>query len=237
MSVKRSAFLAASAALAATARAGAREIAVPGGTHFVERKADWNPDDFAAAVGRDAQIRQVYEAVSFKSALLNNVKNSFNGLQFGFGYAPGAIAIALAAHGPSSAYSYGDYVWKKYRIGEFFDIKDAAGAPLSSNVFLPMRATVDVDADPDDEKSMYQDTSLAMLQRRGLIVLTCHTAVEEQARGLVKRGFAPPDAKPADVAADILEHLIPGAVVVPSMVSTIAVLQAKYRYTYITPVL
>ena len=35
-----------------------------------------------------------------------------------------------------------------------------------------------------------------------------------------------------DVADDILTHLIPGAVVVPSMVATVAVLQAKYHYTY-----
>ena len=33
--------------------------------------------------------------------------------------------------------------------------------------------------------------SIEMLQRRGLIVLTCHTAVEEQARSLVSKGYAP----------------------------------------------
>jgi hypothetical protein len=38
----------------------------------------------------------------------------------------------------------------------------------------------------------------------------------------------------ADVAADILTNLIPGTVVVPSMVAAIAVLQASYRYTYVT---
>jgi len=38
-----------------------------------------------------------------------------------------------------------------------------------------------------------------------------------------------------DVAADILTHLIPpGAVVVPSMVATLAVLQKRFGYTYIT---
>jgi intracellular sulfur oxidation DsrE/DsrF family protein len=38
-----------------------------------------------------------------------------------------------------------------------------------------------------------------------------------------------------DVAGDILTHLIPGALVVPSMVATIAVLQNKYGYAYLTP--
>ncbi len=74
-----------------------------------------------------------------------------------------------------------------------------------------------------------------MLQRRGLIVLTCHTAVEEQARALVRDGYAPSAMTAQDVANDILTHLIAGAVVVPSMVATIAVLQSTYRYTYLTP--
>jgi intracellular sulfur oxidation DsrE/DsrF family protein len=38
----------------------------------------------------------------------------------------------------------------------------------------------------------------------------------------------------ADVAGDILSHLIPGAVVVPGGVGTLAVLQHKYGYTYAT---
>ena len=144
--------------------------------------------------------------------------------------------MALAAHGPSSAYTYSDYVWTKYRIGDFFKLTDANGAPLTSNVFLASHSSLNWQADPDDESGMYQDTSIAMLQQRGLIVMTCHTAVEEQSRLLVKKGYAPSGAA-SEVAADILTHLIPGSIVVPAMVATIAVLQATYRYTFITPVL
>lgn len=234
--MNRTAFLTVSAALAATADAVAQE-SVPGGTHFVERKADFDAGAFAKIVGRDAQIRQLYEAVAFKPALLNNVKNSFNGLQFGFGYPAGAIAVALAGHGASASYGYADYVWDKYKIGQLFDLKDAAGAPIAANVFFKRHAAPDRNADPDDDKGMYQDTSIEMLQERGLIVLTCHTAVEEQARNIVKKGLAPAGMTPSQVADDILTHLIPGAVVVPSMVATIAVLQAEYHYTYLTPIL
>lgn len=237
MSIKRSAFLAASAAVVTASRVAAQETATPGGTHYVERKADFDADAFAKIAGRPAEIRQLYEAVAFKPALLNNVKNSFNGLQFGYGYAAGSIAIALAPHGASSAYAYSDDVWKKYRVGEYFDIKDAAGVPVASNVYFAKKASVNAGADPDDDKGMYQDASIEMLQQRGLLVLTCHTAVEEQARGIVKKGFAPAGMTASQVASDILTHLIPGATVVPSMVATIAVLQAVYHYTYITPVL
>lgn len=232
--MKRTSFLTASVALAAAGSAAAQS-GVPGGTDFVERGSDFAADEFAKIVGRPAQIKQVYESIAFKPAVFNNVKNSFNGLQFGFGYPAGAIAIAMANHGPSASYGYSDYVWEKYRIGEFFALKDAAGAPLISNVFLARHAALDSSASPDDENGMYQDTSIEILQRRGLIVLTCHTAAEEQARALVKKGFAPAGMTAAKVAEDILTHLIPGAVVVPSMVATIAVLQARYQYTYLSP--
>ena len=235
--MKRTTFISASATLLAATGGLANAQSVPGGTRLVERKADFDETAFAAAVGRDADIRQVYEAVAFKPTIWNNVKNSFNGLQFGFGYAPEKIAVAFAAHGPSASYGYTDYVWQKYRIGEYFGLTDAAGAPLRSNVFVARRAAFNPNADPDDDKGSYQDTAIETLQQRGLIYLNCHTATEEQARGIVKKGFAPSGMTAADVADDILTHLIPGAIVVPSMVATIAVLQATYRYTYISPTL
>ena len=232
--MNRRRFLASSATLA-VAPGAASGATIPGGTHRVERRADFDEAGFAAIVGRAAGIRQVYEATTFIPAVLGGIKNSFNGLQFGFGYAADDIAIALAGHGPSAAYGYADHVWQTYRIGEFLKIDDAAGKPMTSNQFLAARAPYDPNADPDDDRGMYQDASIAMLQRRGLIVLTCHTAVEEQARALVRQGFAPAGASAGDVAADILLNLIPGAIVVPSMVATLAVLQSRYRYAYLTP--
>lgn len=232
--LNRRGFLASTAALASAPSVAVAQ-SVPGGVHRVERRADFDAKAFASLVGRPSQVRQLYEATSFAPGVLSSIKNSFNGLQFGFGYPAQEICIVLAGHGPSAVYGYSEYVWSKYRIGEFFKLADASGRPIQTNVYLDSHAPVDPAADPDDERSMYQDASIAMLQRRGLIVLTCHTAVEEQARGLVQKGFAPAAMSPSEVAADILTHLIDGALVVPSMVATIAVLQNTYRYAYLTP--
>ncbi len=232
--MNRRGFLATSASVAAVP-ALAEAQNVPGGTHRVERRADFDERTFAAAVGRPAQIRQLYEALAVLPAVFGSIANSFNGLQFGFGYPADAISIVLAGHGASAVYGYSDYVWQKYRIGQFFKLTDEKGAPVSSNVYLPSHAPFDPAADPDDPSTMYHDTSIETLQRRGLIVLTCHTAVEEQARTLVQQGFAPAGTSAGDVADDILTHLIPGALVVPSMVATIAVLQNEYGFAYLTP--
>lgn len=221
--MNRATFLVSSAALGA----------VPGGTHLVERAADFDKAAFAAAVNR-GDVRMVWEQVAFHPQVFANVKNALNGLQFGFGHAPDRITMAMANHGASSAYGYSDYVWSKYKIGEALKLKAPNGDPVTSNVYLAAKAT-DRSADPDGERSFYQDTSIQTLQSRGVIFLTCHTAVEEQARTLVNGGFAPAGMSPSDVANDILTHLIPGAHVVPSMVATIAVLQQSYRYAFIAP--
>jgi hypothetical protein len=172
--------------------------------------------------------------VSFHPQVFSNIKNALNGLQFGYGYSPSRIAIAFAPHGPSSAFTYSDYVWNKYKIGDFFKLKDAKGNAVASNVFLTADKPVTGSNDPDDESGMYQDTSIQTLQKRGVIFLTCHTAVEEQARALVKGGSAPSGMTGPEVAEDILTHLIPEAHVVPSMMSTIMVLQQRFHYGYQT---
>jgi hypothetical protein len=232
MTMNRSRFLTASAGLVAAAGGSVSAADVPGGTNLVERRAQFDMAAFEAVVARPAEIRQLIEAVAFKPTLLNNVKNSLNGLHFGYGHPADQIAIAVAGHGPSAAYGYTDYIWQKYRIGEFFKITDASGQTIAQNMWLKATASYDPSADPDDEHGMYQDTSIEMLQRRGTIFLTCHTAVEEQSRAIVKGGFAPSGMTPTEVADDILTHLIPGALVNPSMMATVAVLQKVHGYTY-----
>jgi len=233
--MNRSTFLAGSASLAALAPTSASAAEnIPGGTHLVERKADFNEAEFSRLVGKPADIRQMWEAVAFKPAVFNNVKNSLNALRFGFGYAQDRIAIVFCPHGASSSYTYTDYIWTKYKIGDFFKLTDAKSNPITSNVFLKPAKALSSSSDPDDENGMFQDTSIETLQNRGVVFLTCHTAVEEQARGLVKAGNAPGGMSASDVADDILTHLIPGTHVVPGMVATVAVLQQRYHYSYIT---
>ncbi len=234
--MNRGSFLTATATLVAAAGSpGLAAQSVPGGSHFVERKADFDSAAFDAAVGKPADVRQLWNVIAFHPNVFSNLKNSLNGLEFGFGYPASRITMVFAPHGPSTAYNYSDYIWSKYKIGEALKLVDAKGAPVASNVFLSPAKTLVKGSDPDAEDSAYQDTSIQTLQSRGVVFLTCHTAVEEQARTLVKGGFAPSGMTANQVADDLLTHLIPGTHVVPAMVATVAVLQQRYHYTYIAP--
>lgn len=233
--MNRGTFIVSSASLAALGAAPAAAAqSVPGGTHLVERKADFDAAAFARMAGKPADVRMVIESIAFHPQAFSNIKNALNGLEFGFGYPEDRISIFFAPHGASSAFTYSDYVWDKYKIGEFFKLKDDKGNAITSNTFLKPAKTLSSSKDPDDENSMYQDTSIETLQKRGVVFLTCHTAVEEQSRGLIKAGNAPSGMKASDVADDILTHLIPGTHVVPSMMGTIMVLQQRYHYGFQT---
>ena len=58
--MKRKSFLTASATLAALSGTAAGAQSIPGGTHFVERKADFNEAEFARLAARPADIRQLW---------------------------------------------------------------------------------------------------------------------------------------------------------------------------------
>jgi intracellular sulfur oxidation DsrE/DsrF family protein len=204
------------------------------GRHFVARNEDFDWDAFAAAIDVTAPVRQVWQAFAFRPQVFNNLKNVLNGLQFGYGYDPSDVRLVFAPHGPSSAYNYTDYVWQKYRIGDALDLRDATGKRVESNVFLAPKPGITASTDLDDETGAFQDTSIQRLQARGLTFLSCATALQEQARIVRNGGFAPPGMSVDQIATDMLEHLIPNAILVPSMVATVIVLQRRYGYTYLT---
>lgn len=204
---------------------------------LVWKASEWKLAEFKKLVDDPARIKQVYDVVQIGDGkFLNNIKNSFNGLKFGFAIPERQIKIAAALHGPANMLNYDDYVWEKYRIGEWLKVTDpATGNPAVKNLFYNSKVGLKQEyaaKDPDNANSIYQDTSIEALQSRGAQFLSCHTALEEQVRFLSSRNKL--SQSPEDVVNDMLAHTVPGVLVVASMVAAIALLQAEGHYTYIT---
>jgi intracellular sulfur oxidation DsrE/DsrF family protein len=216
--------------LAALAAAGSAAEA-----QLVYRRADWKIEEFHRLAQAPARVKQVFDITAIGGGkFLNNIKNSLNGLEFGFGIPAGQIQIVAALHGPANQLNYDDSVWEKYRIGETFDVTDpATGKPATRNPFHASKAGGNAASrDPNDEKSKYQDISIQGLQARGVKFLSCHTATEEQARLLIRRwNLSQP---PEEIVKDMLAHIQPGVLVVASMVAAVALLQSEGHYSYIT---
>ncbi len=228
----RRSLLSGAAALGLTAGAGG----VAEG-QLVWKSTDWKLADFQALVRHAARVKQVYDVVQIGGGrFLNNVKNSLNGLEFGFGVPSQQIKIAVAMHGPANMLNYDDFIWSKYEIGAWLNVTDPeTGQPSVRNLFLNSSRAAGKrysSPDPNSEDSMYQDTSMQALRARGVQFMSCHTATEEQARMLVRTQKL--TQAPEDVVKEMLEHTVEGTLVVAAMVAAIALLQADGHYTYIT---
>jgi len=201
---------------------------------YVWKKSDWHVEEFAKLVNSSRGIKQLIHAEGINGGrFLRNAKNSLNGLRFGHGIAADRVQIVCGLNGQANTLNYSDYVWQKYRVGEWTKVNDPkTGQPALRNIFYPAKSgTPGYDSDdPSDEDSRFQDTGIQALQSRGVQFLSCHTSTEEAARALIQQNSL--SAHPEDVAQDMVEHALPGVIVVPSLAAALAVLQCEGRYSY-----
>jgi hypothetical protein len=222
---------------AATGLAAFGAMTSTANAQLVDQASDWKIAEFDRLIRNPARVKQVFDENQIGGGkFLNNIKNSLNGLHFGFNVPSDQIKIVTAMHGSANALNFDDYAWQKYRIGEWLKVRDPkTGQAAVRNPFFTRKAAPEMHyatQDPDDENSLFQDASIQALQLRGVQFLCCHTATEEQSRALIKQ-FALSQS-PEEIVKDLLAHTIPSTLVVASMVSAIALLQSEGHYSYIT---
>ncbi|HKT69481.1 MAG TPA: twin-arginine translocation signal domain-containing protein, partial [Terriglobales bacterium] len=163
------------------AAVGVAALAAVGGktaaAQLVYQRSDRNMKEFDELLRLPARAKQVYDVTPLDGGkFLNNIKNSLNGLQFGFGIPPQQIRILAGLHGAANMVNYDDYVWQKYRLGELLNENDPeTGKAAVRNPYFSSSVPKDASRDLADEHSIYQDTSVQGLQARGVKFLSCHT--------------------------------------------------------------
>jgi hypothetical protein len=199
---------------------------------LVYSSTGWKHSEFNTLLRSSARCKQVYDIRPIGDGkFLNNIKNSLNGLEFGFGIEKGLIKIVSAMHGPSNMLNFDDYAWAKYKLGELLQVKDPeTSQPAMRNIYFPEKTGGS--SDPNDPSSTLQDLSIARLQERGVSFLSCHMATEEQSRVLVKEHNLKQSVE--EVVNDLQAHTLPGVLIVPAMVAAISLLQSDGHFTYIT---
>ena len=202
---------------------------------YVWQKSNWQAAEFDALTHSARRIKLVLHAFAISDGrFLKNAKNSLTGLQFGSGVPADQIQIICALNGPANLLNYTDYVWQKYRIGEWLKVEDPkTGQPAVRNIFYPSKAGTPLhytSEDPSSEDSSYQDASVQGLLAHGVRFLSCHSSTEETARNLIKQYSL--TAQPEEIVTDIHAHALPGVIVVPALSAALAVLQCEGHYSY-----
>jgi len=210
----------------------------PAEAQLVWTTSEWNLASFEGLLREKARVKQLFDITQIDNgASLAKVKNSLNGLHYGFGVPMDQINLICGMHGPANLLNYDDYIWDKYKIGAWLEIDDprsgqaAVRNPYYFSKLTDNAAHITAATDPNAENSPLQDASMQGLKRRGVRFLSCHTALEEQVRQLIKRYNLSED--PETIVQDMLAHTVPDVLVVASMESAIALLQCEGRYSYV----
>ncbi len=233
--VSRRRFLATAALASATLPAIAQSAHAEEADIFYAR-GDWDAASFQKLLRARKTVKQLFDATAPDGEnLALHVHNALTGLERGFGIPKNKILIVAALRAGANILNFDDYAWKKYQLGSLFHVTDpATGKPAERNIYLASKNAPDgkyASDDPNDRHSIDWDWSLQGMQRRGVQLLSCHVATEGAAREAVKRLKL--QASPEMVARDLLAHMLPGVISVPSMVSAIPMLEIQGHFAYI----
>ena len=128
--------------------------------------------------------------------------------------------------------NYDDVIWSNYQIGAWLNVTDpSTGRSAVKSIFYASKAGPSLrcsSKNPESPDSLYRDTSIQALQHRGVQLLACHTATEEQARALIAHNKL--TQEPEEIVKEMLPHTLPEVLVV----AAIALLQTDGHYSYIT---
>ena len=218
-------------AAGATASAAGPQLA----DWFYSQK-DWDRKPFDKLLHAKKDVKQIFDVTGPDGEeVAFHVHSSLTGLEHGFGVPSAKILIVAALRAKATVLNLNDRAWKKYQIGALLKIDDPkTQKPAQRNPFYASSVAPDgkyPTTDPNDPRAIEFDSSLQSAQERGLQLLCCHVAIEHFSRMIVKSQKLAVSQE--SVARDLLANLLPGVIVVPSMVSAIPMLETYGRFTYL----
>jgi intracellular sulfur oxidation DsrE/DsrF family protein len=166
----------------------------------------------------------MWECTELAAPWINLMREAISGQVFSHNN-PDFLAVA-AIHGSAHLALFNQIAWDRYKLAQLVDGR------FGTNTFIIEKDGVSPEDDLQDLNGFYgpRNNNILSLQRRGAIFLGCHDSI--YAIALKVHGLADYVAIPAEViAADLTNNLIPGTVLVPSVVAFIVELQ-RAGFTY-----
>ncbi len=148
------------------------------------------------------------------------MRNSLNSEIWSFNH-PDFLVVS-ATHGTAHLALYDQGMWDKYQLTRL------AGDKFKTNTLIVEKKVAESDpAKYEDPAGLFsaEDNSIPALMRRGVVFMSCHNAIWEQAAALIKSDLNPDKLSHAALAAELTNHLVDGAVLIPGAVATLPELQ------------
>jgi intracellular sulfur oxidation DsrE/DsrF family protein len=185
---------------------------------------DWDYEAAMEVLSYKSKPLQVWENTDLAAPWPGLMREAMNGQVFAFKNTE-FLAVS-ATHGIAHLALFSQSMWDKYQLATLTERK------FSSNTLIVEKEGVSPTDDIENPSGFYSpsNNNVVSLQRRGAVFIACHDSIHAIARTLHdNQTFS---ASPADkIAADLTNNLIPGAVLVPSVVAFLVELQ-QAGFTY-----
>jgi intracellular sulfur oxidation DsrE/DsrF family protein len=192
---------------------------------IVTDTADWDHEAATEVLAYKYEYTQAWDNADLAGPWLGLMREAMNGQTF-MERRTDFLAVS-ATHGLAHLALFSQSMWDKYALAGL------TGGKASSNTFITEAPGVSQTDDLQKLAGFYgpANNNIVSLQKRGAVFIACHDSIHAIARMVHgKSAFAGVAAD--EIAADLTNNLIPGAVLVPSVVAFLVDLQHSH-FTYV----
>jgi hypothetical protein len=193
---------------------------------ILDHQGQWDHEALTEVLAYQPAPRQAWDNTDIGGPWLNLMRNALNSQIWSFKH-PDFLAVSVT-HGTAQLALYDQTIWDKYRLTSL------AGDEFTTNTLVIERKLAAADpANFEDAAGPFsgEDNSIPALMRRGVVFMACHNAIWEQAAALIKTNINPDKLSHAALAAELTNHLVDGAVLIPGAAGTLPELQqAGFHY-------
>ena len=185
----------------------------------------WDHAALSEVIAYRGAPKQVWDNADIASPWLNFMRNALNAQIWSFKH-PNFLTVSLT-HGTAHLALFDQAMWDKYQLTKL------AGDKFKTNTLIIEQTAAFADpANYEDPSGAFSpaDNSIPALMRRGVVFMSCHNAIWEQAAALIKAGVNPDKQSHEALAAELTNHLIPGVILTPGAVGTLPELQQAAFY-------
>ncbi len=186
----------------------------------------WDHEALSEVLSYRPAPKQAWDNTDIGGPWLNLMRNALNSQIWSFKH-PDFLTVSVT-HGTANLALYDQATWDKYQLTRL------AGEEFKTNTLIIENKGAAADpANYENPAGSFSgdDNSIPALMRRGVVFLSCHNAIWEQAAALIKVGLNPDGLCHAALAAELTNHLVDGVVLIPGAAGTLPELQqAGFHY-------
>jgi hypothetical protein len=187
---------------------------------ILNHEEQWDHEALTEVLSYRPAPRQAWDNTDIGGPWLNLMRNALNSQIWSFKH-PDFLAVSVT-HGTAQLALYDRATWDKYQLTSL------AGDEFKTNTLITERKSAAADsADYEDPAGSFsgEDNTIPALMRRGVIFMSCHNAIWEQAAVLLRSDINPDKLSHDALAAELTNHLVDGAVLIPGAAGTLPELQ------------